>query len=266
MDKQSKELAKLSADIFHREVSPGYIEVRQQLLGELSVAGTAYEAIQQETLERKANYDLMASFIGGLPAREEHSRGTETTFKVNGLESVHALQKSVVWLASEYGDDFNMARPYYVVGSRTNGTGELLLFCPENIRDTRLAKVSAPSKKIKAILSLMNPYETNIDESALHNKLYDPKSNRLQLGADSPGSIFLRSNLWWISTENFVGGSGHSKADSAIFTVRGKNIERDMLGITDAEWAKYNAQDHLNQIAMLFNKKQLLDEVFSSHK
>jgi hypothetical protein len=268
MDKLTRQLAVSLADVYHAELSPVHNQLREELLGRLSVTGAELDNAKELARQRSENHDMLQAFVGELPEAHRDvivSDSTNFSYRVDthdtvaALDRVHGLQRSLLWIKqsnhSKYGRRYKGApHPYYIMGAAKDpesGRAALLLYrahpSPYSMSEPEKQALIFRSRlsKINRILSRTTDYELGATPEELVN-LYDEASGQMRISGTSKGSL--------LATTLYVPAISPAISDSTVFWARRGELQPVPFGVTDEELAKFNVLDVANKLAMRFSQ------------
>ncbi len=286
MDKSSLELASQGLEIFNRDLTPEYIDLRERLSGALSVSHMAIESTRHETEQAKANHAFVQDFITELPgAQSNRSDFMDGYLSFTDGYYLRMFQGSVLWFrgrSKEYKSEEYYYHPGYVVGMRSlvedPNISEVLLARAkiyESYNDkTKQWRIDKPKL---AVVRLATSDLTGLVESAERLKhkpvtkedveqLHDFKSNKLKVTAASGGSFRTGPEL--------PGRLRRRKYDLRDKRKRMAEIEEQgelrlaanpvmIEAVSDEDLANFGVFHCLNKLAMGFDEVEKLKELIA---
>lgn len=269
MDDKSLELAKQSLTVFAEVTSDAYADVRERLLGALSVPALTLEDMQRQTEVARQNRDLLGAFVTELPHAglwlTPYDKEPSWRFQTSSVHDAKAIQTNTLWLRtfSRYGGEFDEGTysPYFIVGRRQMDDKPKLteiLLQPafvSHIHKKAAARVlqdvgTDAASELERISQgdLFRGY-TEAETRALFNEA----TNSLCIDSGSQGSI--KAKTFGSKRLSNITKRG------ALFARPGR---RYSSGISDLDMATFGVFDYLNHLASAFGKVDELGGLLSS--
>lgn len=110
MDKTGTELARANLQLFSKEMSPEYQQVRNLLLGHLAAHGATVEQLKQQEINDRRNVYLVMNFAHLLPVAKTHQKKWE--FTTDDPMLAKTLHSHVVWIETKVGMDEQEKKEY----------------------------------------------------------------------------------------------------------------------------------------------------------
>jgi len=265
MDKKGRELAAAGFGIVNEELSPLYLQARNEFLAELALTGADLASEKERSENDSQNLAPIIEFCRTLPGgffkedREDHSliSSARGYLSCQSIDELVGQQASTVFLGYWTSKSEVQLMPYYVVGSDIK-KGRLLLALPKmknedvQVSDSKQELESSSlvgiyskgpfhrgKKELKAVpdhLDVFKHYYMK-DVAAYSKAATDIKNNRYVAKAETPGSLLL---------------------DSSHFEIHVRITQ-----ISDRALAVYGVYDHLSRLALTYNKGDQLKNILN---
>jgi hypothetical protein len=234
MNKESRELSRSGLQVFSREISPEYSDLRGRLLGNLAAHGASLEQLAQKDINDRLNVDLLVDFTISLPAYYRDGFKADDPFKARMLVA------NTIW----YG-----FTPFYVVGnSLTKGNEALLVACAKygtenggawiNYQHGSLHIVKS-SKFISNKIKEMNQVNcSDFPSPGEMKRMFDAREHKLIVSRDTPKTVELP--LSGITSEK-------------------------LTHLTDLQMAAFDVNSYMHRLATAFGVEPELDELLAQH-
>lgn len=267
MDKITAEAAQTSLEIYSRELSPVYEQARQHLSGLLSSSGAMLDDLRSYNQHARANGELITSFVGSLPIADNSE-----TFTLSDTSEFRLVQSAVLWTARRDHLGWYYITPSYIVGqkhSRDNPdkTNVLIAGAWQSDRSITIAtdvdtEKLAESEEYTRRNSLKDLSKEEIET------LFSVEDETLHITSRTAGIMALRNREHignvtgrlcfryrhlrrMYGTEAASALSIPTKGSGGTSNDSGTRVGNDTL-------AEYDVMTHLNDLAILFDKEDVL--------
>lgn len=252
MDEKSTSLARLGLQVFSKEMSPEYMEVRRRLLGYLAAQGSTVEQLTKKDQDERANVEMLSRFTKKLPRATLAESGWQ--FATADPYAVRLIQSHVIW----HGETFNSetgrmnGRPYFVLGrSGQKQDTRLLLACagenstakPTNIKESYggLFFYSKPGNGDRKRLQALQAIEaSDYPDPDTMEQLFDRDRHLLIVDWRSPGSTIMQ---------------GYPD-----------DLALPMTHISGADLGTMDVHSQMDKIATKFGIEAELDQILAQHE
>lgn len=278
MDKTSIELARHSLAIANEVHSPAYEDVRESLLGRLSLNGLHIEDLRQQEEVNKANLNLVSTFVASLPNARRYFHQTKNVYQHDfavdePFVARHALANTLWVDQGVMYPKSDSPRPFYIVGARPittdyhrkpgrEATDLLLISAQPNYQPThpsyvtQLATAQVYTREYLEKRKVMESASRNEYDNAKLEQMHDPISGKLLV--DSSQSVLVTRET----------RSGHELPRRMLkhkLTYPLHAGFQEKRTITDEDLALYDVPGNLDHLAVVFQKTTTLDALYDAY-
>lgn len=260
MDKDSKELAIYAFGMLNENLSPLYLQARQDFLNRLAMSDVTLGSMRGSIEEGSHNREIISTFCASLPGaylqEGAYSQYSVGTIQGPNIDEVVMQQASMLFVQV----DNNSIAPMYVVG--IDHKQNRLLLAPSRYtvaQETNRAGLKTPQAKVRDALqnSLIITKPDKYCSSRRASKFIDQVKNHIDIlqrlyMPEAPSysdAVFNRRiGLYEATTESVGSMWAPPLRDSYRYS------KEHISYLPDAELATFEVMDHLSRLALTFNR------------